>query len=195
MKKAVVTIRGTRPYWFHALPLDAIGGKRKERTGSAGNDPEEWRKTFRADKDGQLYIPPEQIFACLRAAGRHTKAGRGTITKKVAATLQIVDKRILMDRSMPNNGSDPELNALDDLVYIDCRAVRNPATKGSNIRYRIACSEGWEAAFTILFDKTIVSEGEMHQVCLDSGILEGLGDGRSIGMGRFEVLSFEAADV
>jgi hypothetical protein len=44
------------------------------------------------------------------------------------------------------------------------------------------------------WDKTIVSRGEMEAVCRDAGKLVGLGDGRSIGFGRFQVLDFTAAD-
>lgn len=196
MKTAKVGIKFTRPYWFHAFPIDAIGGGRKEKTGSAGNDPEEWKRTYRATPDGDLYLPSEQIFASLCNGGRHTKAGRGSIMKKVAATLQVVENQILLDRQLPSwatNGNEPMVNEYVEPVYVDVRPVRNPSTRGGNIRYRLACSPGCRANFTILFDPTIVAEAQMHQVCIDAGALEGLGNGRSIGMGRFEVVSFEAA--
>lgn len=190
MKTATVKIKGTRPHWFHRLPIEDFGKKRKERSGTAGNDPKEWRKTYRATEEGQLFLPPEMIFSCLRNAAKHTKSGRGSIMKKVAATLQVVDNKVLLDRFMPKNGDDPKHNAFDEGVYIDVRGVRNPSTRGANIRYRVACKEGWLAEFRISWDETIVSEPEMEQVCLDAGALEGLGNGRSIGMGRFEVESF-----
>jgi hypothetical protein len=43
----------------------------------------------------------------------------------------------------------------------------------------------------ILFDKTIVSRPEMQSVLNDAGTLVGIGDGRSVGYGRFTVESFE----
>jgi hypothetical protein len=82
----------------------------------------------------------------------------------------------------------------DAPVYLDVRSVKNPATKARNVRYRVAASSGWEAEFTLMWDKTVVSRGEMESALRDAGRLVGLGDGRSIGAGRFEVVSFEAVD-
>src|SRR5437868_8409266 len=79
----------------------------------------------------------------------------------------------------------------DAPVYLDVQGVRNPSTKSRNIRYRVACSPGWGCAFTILFDKTVVDRNQMRAVLNDAGVLVGIADGRSIGFGRFEVLSFE----
>lgn len=59
------------------------------------------------------------------------------------------------------------------------------------MRYRLAASTGWKATFTIVWDKTIVSRDQMRAVVNDAGTLTGLGDGRSIGFGRFDVLKFE----
>lgn len=73
-------------------------------------------------------------------------------------------------------------------------SVRNPSTKARNIRYRVAASAGWKLSFNLLWDKTIVSRGEMEAVCRDAGVLVGLGDGRSIGFGRFEIEEFQIAD-
>jgi hypothetical protein len=68
--------------------------------------------------------------------------------------------------------------------------VRNPSTKARNVRYRIAAAPGWSLGFTIQWDRTIVSRSEIESVCTDAGALVGLGDGRSIGFGRFVVESF-----
>jgi len=41
-----------------------------------------------------------------------------------------------------------------------------------------------------MWDKTVISRAEMEAVTLDAGKLVGIGNGRSIGMGRFEVEKF-----
>jgi hypothetical protein len=192
---AKVHIRGTRPLWWHVFGPDALPLEKQEKTGVPGNDPTEWKKTVTFTKNGQLYLRGDYIFSCLRDAARYTKAGRGSIQKMVAATLQIVDERVLIeDRFIPGfNGGLPDTIPDDpDLpVYLDVRGVRNPSTKGRNIRYRVACSTGWECSFTIQWDKTIVDRGQMQAVAIDAGKLCGLADGRSIGYGRFDILSFE----
>ena len=196
---ATVSIKGVRPLFWHRFGPDAIPLEKGEKTGVAGNDPEEWRRTVLVDKHGQLYLEPTYAFGTLKEGARYTKRGRGSIQANLAATLQVVDNRILVDRWMPGfpNGHECDPGKLevpasdpDSPVYLDIRMVRNPSTKARNVRYRIVAAPGWECSFTILFDKTIVSRPEMQAVLSDAGKLVGIGNGRGIGMGRFEVLSF-----
>jgi hypothetical protein len=168
-----------------ALPLE-----KGEKTGVAGNDPEEWRKTCMVTPKGQLYVKGTYVFGMLRDAARHTKKGRGSIQPLIAATLQVQEDQILLDRRLPKKG-DPPLNDATQPVYIDVAGVRNPTTKARNVRYRLAASPGWKATFTILWDKTIVNREQMKAVVTDAGTLVGLADGRNVGYGRFDVISFE----
>lgn len=190
--QAEVKIKGTRPILWHAFTADAIPLEKQERTGVAGNDPDEWRKTVLVTEDCQLYLDATYIFGCLRDAARHTKQGRGSIQSNLVATLQVLDDRVLVDRWMPKEG-DPPTDQTQPL-YIDVRSVRNPATKGRNVRYRVAGSTGWKATFTILWDKTIINRAQMEAVIIDAGRLAGLGDGRSVGYGRFTTESFDVRD-
>lgn len=187
---AQVTIKGLRPLMWHAFGPDAIPLEKQERTGVAGNDPEEWKKTVLALPTGQLYVQPSYVFGCLREAAKYTKKGKGSIQSAVSATLQVADDVILVDRFMTSPlPSDPTAP-----VYLDVRSVRNPATKARNVRYRVSASSGWRTTFNIFWDKTIVSRGEIESVVRDAGQLVGLGDGRSIGMGRFSVEQFTVAE-
>lgn len=201
--KAQVTIRGMRPLIQHRFGPDALPLEKQERTGVAGNDPQEWRKTCMVTKDGQLFILPTYVFSCFREGSKNTKKGRGSIMPAVASTLQVTDDFILIDRYFPNfpNGHSFDVATVDappnDLtapVFLDVCGVRNPATKARNVRYRIAAGTGWRASFHIVWDKTIVSRDQMQAVAIDSGRLVGLADGRSVGYGRFEIESFNVQD-
>lgn len=188
---AQISVKGVRPLLWHAFGPDAIPLEKQERTGVAGNDPEEWRKTVLMTAERQLYLLPTYAFSCLRDAAKHTKKGKGSIQANVGATLQVTDDVILVDRFVPPEPI-PTDRALS--VYMDISSVRNPATKARNVRYRIAAGSGWLLTFGILWDRTIVSRGEMESVAIDAGRLVGLGDGRSIGFGRFDIVSFEVCD-
>ena len=62
ISKATVTIRGLGPILFHHFGLDALPLERRtERTGTAGNDPEEWRKTVLYTENKQIYLEPSCI--------------------------------------------------------------------------------------------------------------------------------------
>ncbi|QKI80594.1 hypothetical protein [Kroppenstedtia eburnea] len=190
MIEAKVTIKGTRPILWHRFGPEAIPLEKQERTGVAGNDPEEWKKTYTATKSGQLFLDSSYIFGCLRNAAKYTKSGRGSIQNNVAATLQVVEDIVLLDRFMPEElTQDPQ-----EPVYLDVRSVKNPNTKGRNVRYRVAASPGWKATFRITWDPTIVSRRQMEAVIIDAGKLVGLADARSIGFGRFDIESFEVFD-
>lgn len=189
---ARVTIEGTRPLLWHAFGPEAIpaSGKR-ERTGVAGNDPEEWRRTVLTTATGQLLLKPPYVFGCLRDAARYTRKGRGSIQAALTATLQILDEQVLIDRFLP-----PEPLPTSDTapVFLHISTVRNPATKARNVRYRVGASPGWLATFNLRWDRTVVSRSELEAVLIDAGRLIGIGSGRQIGLGRFELRSFETID-
>lgn len=188
--QATVEIKGTRPLLWHRFGPDAIPLEKREKTGVAGNDPEEWKRSYLATASGQLYLEPTYIFGCIRDGAKYTSRKRGTLQPFVAATLQVLDDRVLTDRYMP----DPLLPDLDAPVYLDIRSVKNPATRARNVRYRVAAGSGWRIAFRLLWDKTIVSRGELEAAVIDAGRLVGLGDGRAIGFGRFDLVNFNAQE-
>ncbi len=190
--QAAIEITGTRPLLWHYFGPDAIpvDGK-KERTGVAGNDPQEWTRSVLVTPAGQLYVEPTYIFGCLRDGAKHTSRKRGTLQPFVSATLQVLDDRVLVDRFLP----DPIPTDPTAPVYLDIRSVKNPVTRSRNVRYRVAASSGWQMRCTIIWDKTVVSRGEMEAATIDAGRFAGIGDGRSIGFGRFTVGAFAVTEM
>ncbi len=201
----IVTVRariiGSRPLFWHKFGRDALPLEKREKTGVAGHDPEEWRRTTLTDKSGQMYLDPSYIFATMREGARMGghKVGKSGAIYAVQATLQITENRVMIDRFWPGypNGQTFEAASVepppeddDQPLYIDIRGVKNPNSKGRNIRYRVAASPGWSADFGLLFDKTVVATEMMHSILIDAGRLVGVGNGRTIGMGRFEVDRF-----
>lgn len=200
---AKVKIKGTRPLLMQHFGEDAIPLEKKERAGVAGNNPEEWRSTAMVTKDGQLYVEPTYIFSTLVNGGKYVPRRRGTIMSLIAATMQVTDDIVLLDRWFDGfpNGHAFDINTISApakdpslLVYLDVRSVKNPSTKARNVRYRVGASTGWKTEFTILWDKTVVSRGEMESAIINAGQLVGLADARAIGFGRFVIESFEVND-
>jgi len=96
--RARVTIRGTRPLLQHAFGPESIPLEKGEKAGVAGNDPSEWKKTCLVNGEGQLYIRGSYVFGCVRDGSKQTKKGKGSIQATVAATLQVEEALILIDR-------------------------------------------------------------------------------------------------
>lgn len=198
--EARVKIRGVRPLLQHRFTEASLPLEKQEKTGVAGNDPEEWRKSCMVGKNGQLFIDGSYIFATVRNGAKYTKKGKSSIQADVSATLQVLDDVVYLNRFYPGfpNGHDFDVNTVDvpprdstEPVYLDVRSVRNPNTKGRNVRYRLGTPFGWECEFRILWDKTLVSTTQMQAVLIDAGVLVGLADGRGVGFGRFEIDEFE----
>lgn len=185
------TIEGVRALLQHAFGPEALPLEKQEKTGVAGHDPTEWKRTCLVTREGQLFIRPDYMFSCIVNGAKYTSRKRGTLMAPMAATLQITDDVLLLDRWMP---PEPVQNAYTDPVYLDVRGARIPATKGRCVRYRLACAPGWHLTFHALFDKTIISRGEFEAVMFDAGRLVGLADGRSLGYGRFQMVDFTVSD-
>ena len=184
--RAEVEIRGNRPLLFNTFTLDSIPLVKEEKTGVAGNNPEEWKKTYQVTSERQLYLNSNYVFACIRAGAKYSPKGRGTMEPIVSATLQVADDKVLLNRFLPHENELTNDHKKD--VYIDIRPVSRRGVK--NIRYRLATSEGWEAKFIIMWENTLINRYQMEAICIDAGAYAGIGDGRKIGFGRFEISNF-----
>src|SRR5215475_11219825 len=176
MLEAYVQIIGTRPLLFNRFGPDSIPLVKAERTGVAGNDPEEWTRRTCWNEHRQLYLEAPAVFASIRDGGIYTKKGRGSIQPLIVATLQVIESLILIDRFLPE-GSVPKDPCAP--VYLDARGDR------------LAEAPGWTAMFHLTWDKTVLNRRQLHAACIDAGRYAGIGDGRKIGFGRYDVAKFE----
>lgn len=196
MKVATVNVIGTRPLLFHSFNVESVTSISKVKEGSAGNNPNEWKKTF-FEKGNQLYLPGTYWSSVLKDGSRHTKAGRGSIQKSFVSCMIVKTDISLLNRYICDGwqemSSEQMTKDASQPVYLDIRGVMNPNSKGRNVRYRIACSEGWKCQFSFSFDDTIVSTAQVKKIVEDSGKMSGIGDGRTLGYGRFrcEEITFE----
>jgi hypothetical protein len=190
--RARASITGVRPLLQHKFGPEAIPLEKQELTGVSGNDPIDWTRTCMVTPEGQLYVKGTQIFSMIVASSKNTKKGKGSIQNLVAATLQVEEETIPLDRWLPK--PEPDYDTTKP-VYIDVAGVVNPKTRGRNVRYRLAAGKGWSCGFTLLWDKTIISRDVMEAVVRDAGVLTGLSDGRNVGYGRFTVNSFQFLDL
>lgn len=199
--QAKVKIEGIRTLAIHHFGIDALPLEARERTGVAGNDPEEWKRSVLMDEDRLLYLLPTYFFGCIKNGGKTVKKGKGNLLAAVASTLQIVDDRVYIQNGsgalkLPDPPDVIEAGTIKTeklpSCYVEVIGVRNPSTKARNIRYRVAAKPGWHCEFTILWDATVVDRKSMELSIVSAGQLVGIGDGRgSIGYGRFNVQSFD----
>jgi len=190
MKLVTVDVIGTRPLLINAFKVEVISNLKKVKSGSAGNNPEEWKSTV-LEKNNQIYIFGEYWRACLKEGAKYTKAGRATVQKSFTSCMVVETLFSLVDRYLPEGWQEMSIEQMPTdsslPLYIDIRGVMNPNSKGRNVRYRVACSIGWKTSFKFSFDDTIVSAPQIRKIVEDSGKLIGVGDGRGLGYGRFSI--------
>jgi hypothetical protein len=184
-----IEIEGVKPLLFHTFPIDTLSGS-KSKSGSTGNNAEEWKATVLMTPTRELYVYNSYIVGCITAGGKQIKVGKGTLNKKVGSTLEIKEPELLLGLYVPEE--EDLLRKSDEPVYLDVRSVVNPMTKGRNIRYRIAAKAGWKIKATLSWDDRTVSKEDMKACVENGGLFEGIGDGRRIGFGRFRLLSFKS---
>lgn len=187
--KAKISVQGTRTLLWNRFNVELLDVETK-KSGVKGNDCEEWKKSVLFTKNRQLYVMPEAIFSCIRDGAKYTRNGRSTMQNVVAATLQVVDTIVLVDRFLPYDITKDPSND----VYLDVRSVKNHSSRARNIRYRVAAKDGWKISFNITWDCTLLSEELLKAIIIDAGNYCGLGDGRTIGMGRFKLEKFQVIE-
>lgn len=191
MKKVDVEIIGTRPLIYHSFKIEAVSALTKERSGKAGNDPEEWKNTV-LEINNQLYIPGSYWMGCLKNGSKFTKgSGRGSLQKQFLTNSLVLTEISLLDRFLPENWRHLSVEEItkdsSQDVYLDIRGVINPVSKGKNIRYRIATKPGWKTSFSFIFDENNISNDQIKKIVTDSGKNVGIGDARILGYGRFDI--------
>ena len=66
-KQVYVHVEGTRPLLFHRFNVEVLDKKRKPKSGSVGNNPEEWKETFFSDENNQRYLPGMYFLVASKA--------------------------------------------------------------------------------------------------------------------------------
>lgn len=188
MKNIEFKIIGKTAFLFNKFNIENVSNKSKVKSGSAGNDPEEWKLKCIAEGKN-LYLPGYYIFSCLSEGGNYVKEGRGSIKKKLMGCLLINTPKFYLNYELPKDIDEIETEDLSkdssQKIYLDVRAVKNPMTKGKNVRYRLAMCPGWSTNVIAEWDDTIISKENMKQVIESAGKFVGVGDARLLGYGRF----------
>ena len=173
-----VTIEGVRPLLMNKwIPDDASTKKR----GEAQDSPEMAKKRAYI-VDGKLVMPAEWIERAMHSVSSSFKLpghGKKTYKDLIGGAISI----------------EPEFIELTPQEYkIDERTVVIPATRGRVLRYRPRLDPGWRATFHIHVFDSRIGKDVLENILAEAGRLKGVGDGRSIGMGRFIIVEFKEAN-
>jgi len=166
-----VKIKGVTPLLMNRfVEEDAITNAPRDKNATPREQAE---KLAYKDKEGGLYVPGPNIFACLIVAGKYHKLGKNKVTTM---------KSSLVPAALSLMEIECSLNTKE--FEVDSRSVVIPATGGRIMKHRPRLDE-WELEFTLELDTAMFSEKFTRQIVDDAGSKAGLGDFRPDRKGPF----------
>jgi len=170
-----------------AVGMEKTTGKKKGGEALLG-DSDEWKKTIYFKESIGVYLPAMVFEACVVNAAKQFKVtGRQTATKYVQGGLFCIDE------FLPFFVDGKPIKTLDDpRIKIDVRTVKNPSTKGRNVRYRAKFDE-WESKFRFMVTTDDYLRTDLlKEIVSYAGNFVGVDDYRPR-FGRFDVVSLKEA--
>lgn len=178
-------LRGVTDFWFNQMDLDeyeAQGESSAKKKTRKRFNPEHmvWRNDA-----GELAYPVEAVVAAITAAGKFFKTPIGS---------QGSAKTTLTQGLVPAESAPGKLAmasfGVKDWNSIDRRMGRNSDTKRSpRIIKRPQLDTGWllrDVAITMVLPE-LYGPAKLMEIVTKAGIVQGIGDGRALGKGRFVI--------
>lgn len=189
--KIQVTIKGITPIIMNRFTEEnevSVGsGTSTVQIGDKGTPRQQAEKKRYADKEGNLFIPGPNIFACLINAGKFHKSGKSKVTTQKSSLIPagITVEEIIIPMSNGNGGKA--------VWEVDSRSVVIPSTGGRIMCHRPRADE-WGAKFTLDVDTEMFQPNFVRKLMDDAGKKVGLCDyrpERKGPFGRFVVTGWE----
>lgn len=181
MKTYEIEIESTSPMLHHGAQALGMEEESKKKKGGSAlmGDSEEWKKTIYFEEGVGVFLPAVNVEAALIEASKQFKIGRGSASKYFKSGVFITDDKL------PFFVNGKPITALEG-IEIDKRTVKNPATKGRNVRYR-ALFRQWKSKFRVIVSADDYIDKNLLLESLDyAGAYVGVGDFRPR-FGRFKV--------
>lgn len=184
MYKIQATIEGTAPLLLNAFSdaakdiLDGgkTGGKRTSEQKMA-----EVEDKVLKNKDG-LFIPSYYIRAAMRDGSKmeNMKLGKKGLAPYLEALVFVEPREIPLHK--------------DTYDFVDARIGRRPPrTGGAVLIRRPGINTGWQLEIQVTIASDIVPEDSIREALQAAGLYCGLGDGRKMGFGKFQIIKWEKA--
>lgn len=164
----------------------------KGPVGKSGDykNPEEWRSKVYFDEElGSVYFPAHWIKRSAQEAAKKAKLGRD-LAMGVAVNPDGDFSVVVVPDEKGKLKSITSVDQFGANGWIHVANGRRPPRTG-NYRtiYRPCIPKGWEAEFDVVVFNPIFTKQKLLDIFQLAGMFCGLGGGRDLGFGRFEVVS------
>jgi len=134
---------------------------------------------YRTDK-GELYMPSEAVKGCLINASSWKKVGKNSLKPIMAAAVRIAPRQIVIT---------DEKKKIQKEYEIDLRTVVIQRARVVKARPKI---NKWLAAFTVIYNETMITPDVIEQCLKEAGERVGLLDFRPQNTGEFGMFEVES---
>lgn len=165
----------TNDYTKKIKAITSKGSKKLTESDYETRDRLEWEGSLYWDEKEGPYVPSDNLERCIQLGAQKSRIG-----KDVQAAVFVSDEIVPLQFNGPRT---------KEKMYADERfQLRKGVSlqKSRIIRIRPMIPTGWQLAFTIEYDETILNEKAIIKAMVDAGALIGLGDWRPK-FGRFTV--------
>ena len=188
MKTYEISIKSIVAMLMHGSQSVGMEGPKTKKKGGFAlqGDPDEWKKTIYFNREVGIFLPAISFEACMKNAAKQFKiSGRATATKYIESGFFCIDEHL------PFLVDGKPITSLDDSrIKIDKRTVKNPSTRGRNVRYR-AKFDSWSSTFRVIVTADdYISEELLVEIIRYGGSYIGVGDYRPR-FGRFQLVSLK----
>jgi len=182
--KIHVKIKGKTPLLMNRMDMESLKSKTTKRTKTYDLEKDARRSAYITEVNGkeQLYIPSVAIYTMIINTSKlyKQKGRRSSIAYLLAGTIRIEPEKILLGHC----------NYEVDVRPVVIQRARIP-------RARAKIPE-WEATFTLIYDKTVITESivaTLKEIISDAGRRMGLLDYRPQKMGWFGTFIVEEFNI
>jgi hypothetical protein len=197
MDTVAVQVSGTAVLLMHnvrlANPLDEYTKSIKLITSKPKKTDADYAEIFKWEFLGGLYysdkigpyIPSRMIRASIINGAKMLKLGTA-----VERTMLVGEAQAKLVYEGPRDRD----KLYESGHYMDIRPVSGQGARGGSktMRCRPMFDPPWSVAFTLSVEPTIISLDNLRQCVERAGAFHGIGDGRSEGNGRFEIVEWAA---
>lgn len=196
--QATFTIEGTKPLLMHRPigvdPSHSDTIKLKELTSIRKKTAEqhatisrlEWGMGLYFDDELGPFVPGHMLWKSIHEGAKLSRGGPSVLRAIIDLAGQ--DFPVLYQgprKTLDSMWKDPRF-----------RDVRNIKISGRNAVMRTRPRfDPWKLQGSFLFIGSQLDPNQLHQYFINAGAYQGLGDGRTIGMGRYSVNSFDVEEV
>lgn len=142
----------------------------------------EWEAGLYHDPELGPYVPSANVLTCLQKAGGLTRQG-----SQVARAVGILLDKLPLAYKGPRGNNGKGTQEIYDANLKDIRAVKNSGQSAGSVMRCRPMFPSWELSVPVFLEESLLDKRDLLTIAEKAGKMIGLGDGRKINMGRFEV--------